>query len=139
MGPIFLNLDKETTMLKETIKYTDFNGVERTEDFYFNLNESELVEMATTAEGDLAENLRQMVASNDAARIMRTFKDLIARAYGEKTPDGHKFVKSPELSKGFFETNAYNKLFIRLVTDPEYAARFIAGIIPANLPEVKSN
>ena len=117
-------------MLKETIKYVDYNGIKRTEDFYFNLSETEIVEMASTTEGDLAEELKKMTAANDGGRIMRTFKDLVARAYGEKSADGRRFVKSPEISKAFFETEAYNKLFMRLVTEPEYAANFIAGIIP---------
>jgi hypothetical protein len=117
-------------MLKETIKYVDYNGIERTEDFYFNLSETEIIEMASTTEGDLAEELKKMVESKDGSRIMKTFKDLVARAYGEKSADGRRFVKSPEISKAFFETEAYNKLFMRLVTEPEYAANFIAGIIP---------
>lgn len=121
-------------MLKETIKYRDFNGVEREEDFYFNLSETEVIEMAATADGDLAEELKKMVASNDGGRIMKTFKDLVARAYGIKSADGKRFEKSAEISKAFFETNAYNQLFMRLVTDPDYAARFIAGIIPQEMP-----
>lgn len=125
-------------MLKETIKYVDYNGIERQEDFYFNLSETEIVEMASTTEGDLSEELKKMVESKDGSRIMKTFKDLVARAYGEKSADGRRFVKSPEISKAFFETEAYNKLFMRLVTDPDYAAKFIAGIIPQNL-ETKTN
>lgn len=125
-------------MLKETIKYVDYNGIERQEDFYFNLSETEIVEMASTTEGDLSEELKKMVESKDGSRIMKTFKDLVARAYGEKSADGRRFVKSPEISKAFFETEAYNKLFMRLVTDPDYAANFIAGIIPQNL-ETKTN
>jgi hypothetical protein len=123
-------------MLKETITYVDFNDVERTEDFYFNLSEAEIVEMAATAEGDLSANLRRMVESKDGNLIMRTFKDLLTRAYGEKSPDGRRFVKSEELSQAFFQTSAYNVLFMRLVTDPEYAAKFIASIIPKAMPEV---
>lgn len=125
-------------MLKETIKYIDYNGTERQEDFYFNLSESEIVEMASTSEGDLSEELKKMVESKDGGRIMRTFRDLLSRAYGEKSQDGRRFVKSAEISKAFFETEAYNKLFMRLVTDPDYAANFIAGIIPQNL-ETKTN
>lgn len=126
-------------MLKESIKYVDYNGLERTEDFYFNLSETEIVEMASMTDGDLAEELKKMVESNDGARIMKTFKDLVARAYGEKSSDGRRFVKSPEISKAFFETEAYNKLFMRLVSDPDYAAKFISGIIPQNMEVNKTN
>ena len=127
-------------MLKETIEYVDYNGTKRIEDFYFNLSETEIVEMASTTDGDLAEELKKMVQSNDGGRIMHTFKDLVSRAYGEKSSDGRRFVKSAEISKAFFETEAYNKLFMRLVTDPEYAASFISGIIPQDLePKKPSN
>lgn len=125
-------------MLKETITYKDFNGLERTEDFYFNLSESELVEFASTQEGDLAEELKKMVAAQDGGRIMMTFKRLLSLSYGEKSPDGKRFIKSPELSKAFFETQAYNQLFMRLITDPNFASSFIAGIIPSSVPEVKA-
>lgn len=124
-------------MLKETIKYTDYNGKERSEEFFFNLSESEVVEMAATSETDLSEKLKKMVEANDGTQIMRTFKDLLFRAYGEKSEDGRRFVKSPEISKAFSETEAYNKLFMRLVTEPEYAAMFINGIIPQDVPVKK--
>lgn len=122
-------------MIKETIEYTDFNEVTRTEDFYFNLNESEIVEMVAMSEEDLAEKLRKIVASQDGNEIMKTFKDLLLRSYGEKSPDGKRFIKGDnfELAKAFCETEAYNKLFMRLVTDPEYASRFVNGIIPKSV------
>lgn len=126
-------------MLKQSIKYVDYNNVERTEDFYFNLNESELVEFASTEEGDLAEELKKMVAAQDGGRIMKTFKKLLAMSYGVKSADGRRFEKGPEISKAFFETEAYNKLFMRLVTEPEFAASFIAAVIPQNIPEIKAN
>lgn len=122
-------------MLKEVIKYKDYNGIEREEEFYFNLNESEIIEFASTEEGDLAEELKKMVAAQDGGRIMKTFKKLLAMSYGEKSADGRRFEKSPEISTAFFQTEAYNQLFMRLVTDPEYAANFIAGIIPQTMPE----
>lgn len=124
-------------MIKQTITYKDWNGVERTEDFYFNLSESEIVEFAATAEGDLGEELKQMVDSKDGAKIMETFKNLLARSYGEKSPDGKRFMKgeNQQLFKAFSETEAYNKLFMRMVTEPEFAATFIQGVIPQELPK----
>lgn len=124
-------------MLKETIEYEDFNGKKRTEDFYFNLNESEVLEMAAVSETDLAEKLRKVVEANDGAAIMATFKDLLARAYGEKSEDGRHFVKSKEISEAFFQTPAYNILFVRLVTQPDYTAKFIEGIIPQDMSSLK--
>ena len=31
-------------MIKKTVTYTDYNGVERTESFYFNLSKAEVME-----------------------------------------------------------------------------------------------
>lgn len=119
-------------MLKETIEYKDYNGVTRKEDFYFNLTEAEVIEMVALSKEDLAEKLKKIVAANDGDEIMRTFKDIMLRAYGEKSEDGKRFVKGENfaLAKAFTETPAYNIIFMRLVTDPDYAASFINGVIP---------
>lgn len=118
-------------MLKKIITYTDYDGNERTESFYFNLNEAELIEMELSAEGGLTQMIQKIVESKDGTRIIKVFKDLIFKAYGEKSPDGKRFVKSEELSKAFSYTEAYNKLFMELATDEKAAAEFVNGIIPA--------
>lgn len=120
-------------MLKKPITYTDFNGVEVTEDFYFNLTKAELFELEMGHEGGLSESLKKIVASEDGKRIMEEFKNIILKAYGEKSLDGKKFVKSQHLRDEFESTEAYSELFVSLVTDPEAAAEFISGIMPQDL------
>lgn len=119
-------------MLKKTITYTDYNGTERKEDFYFNLTQTEVYEMEMSVNGGLAEKLQKIIDAMDAPFIMKTFKDLIAKSYGEKSEDGKRFIKSPELSEAFFQTEAYNKLFQEIVTDAKAAADFVNGILPSN-------
>lgn len=123
-------------MLKKTITYNDYNGVERTEDFYFNLSKAEIVEMEMSTAGGLAERINKIVATQDAPSIIRIFKDLVLKAYGEKSPDGKRFMKEDEngrpLSAAFAETEAYSILFMELATDADAAAAFINGIIPAD-------
>lgn len=126
-------------MFKRTETYTDYNGVERTEDFYFNLTESELVEMEIGTAGGLAETVRALIASKDVKTVIAIFKDLVFKAYGEKSPDGKRFVKSYEISKAFSETEAYNQIFMDLATNADAAAAFINGIIPAKLKDRVSN
>lgn len=118
-------------MLKRTIKYTDYNGTERTEDFYFNLTKAELTEMELSTSGGLSEMIKTITSKLDAPAIMKVFKDLILRSYGEKENDGRRFVKSKELSIAFSQTEAYSQLFMELVTDAEKAAAFVEGIAPA--------
>lgn len=117
-------------MLKETITYKDYNDVERTEPFYFNLTEAELMELEMSTEGGLAERINKIVAAKDAPAIIAIFKDLVLKAYGEKSPDGKRFVKSAEIATAFSQTEAYSQLFMKLATDADAAAKFVNGIIP---------
>ena len=122
-------------MLKKTIAYTDYNGVERKEDFYFNLSKAEVMEMELSTTGGLAEMIKRIVAAQDQPAIIKVFKDLILKAYGEKSPDGKRFIKSPELSDAFAQTEAYSILFMELATNDEAAAKFINGIVPADMAQ----
>ena len=120
-------------MLKKTITYTDYNGLERTEDLYFNLSKAEIMEMEMSITGGLAEKLQKIVAAQDAPAIIQVFKDLVLRSYGEKSPDGKRFIKNDELRAAFSPTQAYSQLFMELATDADAAANFIKAIIPNDL------
>ncbi len=127
-------------MLKKTITYSDYNGVERSEDFYFNLNKAEITEMELGTTGGLSEMLKKIIAAKDTPSLIRIFKDLILKAYGEKSEDGKRFIKSKELSEAFSQTEAYSILFMELATDDNAAAAFVKGIIPADVAaEVAKN
>ena len=120
-------------MLKKTITYTDYNNVKRTEDFYFNLSKAELMEMEMSTSGGLAEMINKIVAAQDTAAIIKIFKDLILKAYGEKSPDGKRIEKSEVISNAFAQTEAYSDLFMELATDADAAAAFVNGIVPADM------
>lgn len=117
-------------MLKKTFTYIDFNGVERTEDHYFNLSKAELMEMELSTTGGLAEMINKIVAAQDAPAIVKIFKELVLKAYGQKSADGRRFIKSKELSDEFSQTEAYSQLFMELATDADAAAKFVNGIVP---------
>ena len=126
-------------MLKKTITYNDYNGNERTEDFYFNLTKAEIMEMELGTTGGLAEMLTRIVAAQDAPAIIKMFKDIVLKAYGEKSADGKRFVKVNDagvpLSIAFSQTEAYSQLFMELATDAEAAANFVNGIVPKDLEQ----
>lgn len=122
-------------MLKKTITYKDFNDEEITEDFYFNLNKSELAQMEFGQAGGYASLIKKIAATKDMGAILKVFKDIIHKAYGEKSADGKRFIKSDELSTAFEQTNAFDQLFMEFVSDPDVAGAFINGIIPADLRE----
>ena len=52
-------------MLKKSIKYTDYNGVERVEDFYFNLSKAEVAEMELSVDGGMSAMLEKIVETNN--------------------------------------------------------------------------
>lgn len=124
-------------MLKKTITYKDYNDVERTEDFYFNLSKAEIMEMEMGTTGGLAEMITRVVAAQDTPSVVKIFKDLVLKAYGVKSPDGRRFIKSEELSAEFAQTEAYSILFMELATNSDAAAKFVNGIVPADMTQEK--
>lgn len=122
-------------MLKKVISYTDYDGNERKETFYFNLSKAEIAEMELSTSGGLAQMIQKIIDEKDSPRIVQIFKDLILRSYGEKSPDGKRFVKSKELSDGFAQTEAYSELFMELASNADAASAFINGIVPADVAE----
>ena len=120
-------------MLKKTVTYVDYNGVERTEDFYFNLTKAEVAEMELSVQGGFSKMLEEIVASKDNVQIVNLFKQMVLKSYGEKSPDGRRFVKSDEIAQAFAQTEAYSEIFMELALDEKKAADFVNGILPANL------
>jgi len=122
-------------MLKKTITYTDYNGEERTEDFYFNISKAEAAEMELTTTGGLTKEIEEIIAAKDNPSIVKLFKSIILKAYGKKSPDGKRFIKSEELSKEFSETEAYSNLFMELASDEDAASAFINGVLSSLTPQ----
>ena len=117
-------------MLKKTITYTDYDGVERTEDFYFNLTKAEVLEMEVSVSGGLSGLLTRIVQIKDTKEIMRVFKEIILKSYGVKEPGGQRFIKSDELSVAFMQTEAYSDYLMLLATNDAEATAFVNGIMP---------
>lgn len=120
-------------MLKKTITYIDYNGLERQEDFYFNLSEAELAEMELSTTGGYGEMLKTIINTHDIPALAKIFKELVLKAYGIKSVDGRQFIKSEELSREFSQTEAYVKLYMEMARDANKAADFINGIIPSHM------
>lgn len=120
-------------MIKKEIIYTDYNNVERKENFYFNLNKAELMDMEFGTTGGFSEMVNRLIETQDQPTIMRIFKEFILKAYGEKSADGREFNKSEELSRRFSQTEAFSVLYMELLSDTNKAVQFINGIVPADI------
>ena len=122
-------------MYVKNITYNDYNGEERCERAYFNLSQAELTEYAYSVEGGLYNYVNRLIVTKNVPELMKMFKDIIVKSYGEKSADGRRFVKSPELTKAFMETEAYSNFFMELVTKPESVNEFLNGIMPVKMTQ----
>ena len=126
-------------MLKKTITYNDYDGNERTEDFYFNLTQAEILEMDLSASGGLEKLIQKIISEKNGEKIVKLFKEIILKSYGEKSLDGKRFIKNEELTEAFIQTEAYSQLFVELATDSDKAAEFVNGIIPKDGKVITTN
>ena len=122
-------------MYSKKLKYEDYDGNEREVEAYFNLNKAELLELQLSWDGGLEKVLEKIIAEKDQKRMIEMFKMIILKAYGEKSLDGNRFIKTPEVVEAFTQTEAYSELFMELATDDKAAAEFINGIMPKKLLE----
>lgn len=123
-------------MYKKTIKYVDYDGNEREEDFYFNLSRAEIMEMNFSKDGNLVEYLEKIKSTVDIPKIAEFFKELIMKSYGEKSLDGKSFRKKKDghlLVEDFMETEAFTELYMELATNADAASAFVGGIIPNDM------
>lgn len=124
-------------MLRKPIKYTNIDGQEVTEEFYFHLSKADVIRLQVNMPGGLAERLDQIGKldvneGNNAALILQTFEDIVHAAFGRRTPSGG-FVKRASDWEEFVSSDAYSELFMELISNGAYAAQFVKSILPADM------
>lgn len=117
-------------MYKITESYTDYDGNERKEDFYFNFTEAELAKMELSVTGGLTTIIQRAIDAKDVPSLIKIFEDLISKSYGQKSLDGRRFIKSPEILEEFKQTEAYSQIYMRMATDEKAAAEFVNNVMP---------
>ena len=120
-------------MLKREIKYEDFEGNEVTEVFYFNISKSELIELEVSTGEGFSAMIEEIIKAKNNAELVSEFKKLVLMAYGEKSEDGKRFVKSDQLREDFKHSAAYDALFMELATDDKAAVAFLSGVLPKDI------
>lgn len=118
-------------MYTKKITYTDFDGQERTETLQFNLTKAEWMELQFKTMS--SDDVQMMLDRNDTPKLVGFFKELLLSSYGEKSADGRRFVKSPEISKDFESTQAYSDFFMQIASDPNAAAEFLTHVLPKDV------
>lgn len=122
-------------MIKKTITYPDLDGNNVTEDFYFHLNKAEVIRMELLVDGGLSAKLQRLIDSKKGADIIRNFEDIILAAYGQRSEDNRRFIKSQELRDAFSQSEAYSVLFMELIGDDKASSEFVLGMMPADLAQ----
>lgn len=120
-------------MLKKTISYTDYDGNQRTEDFYFNLSKAEITEMELSMEGGMRAYIQRIIAAKSQLELVKLFKDVVLKSYGKKSADGRLFLKNDAIRAEFEAHPAYSMIYMDLVTDETKASAFVNGIMPADM------
>lgn len=122
-------------MYSIVVSYEDpFTGENKSDKLYFNITKTEAMKFSLENQS-LDKDIQDMIDSNDAAGMLKAFESIVLKAYGEKSEDGRRFVKSPEIAKAFTQTAAYDELFWKLITNEKAMAEFVNGIIP-DIPDV---
>ena len=116
-------------MYKITRKFEDFNGVEKEQDFYFNLTKADILKMELSEEGGMDKRLDRLVKTKDMKEAIKVFEGLLLMAYGVKTDDG-RFVKNDQVRAEFASSAAYSEIYFDLATNPEEAKKFVEGVVP---------
>lgn len=116
-------------MYKITKKYEDYNGVEKEEDFYFNLTKADILKMELSEDGGMDKRLDRLIKTQDMKEAIKVFEGIMLMAYGVKTDDG-RFIKNDEVREKFVQSAAYSEIFMEIATDPEKAQAFVNGVIP---------
>lgn len=125
-------------MITYTESYTDYAGNKRTEEFHFHYNQAELMEMELETEGGFSARVNRIINANSHPELYRLIKQFILGAYGVKSEDGRRFMKSDDIRRGFEESPVYELLMMRMTTGPnaaDEAAKFINGITPETMPK----
>lgn len=125
-------------MFSITKTYKDYNDIEKTETFWFNLNQRELSKLALGPSGGLESVISEIVSTNDTGRAMELLEEIVLSAYGKKMPDG-RFAKTDDdgrrYADHFKQMVVFDDLFMELFLDTDKLIAFINGVVPANLKQ----
>lgn len=123
-------------MLIKTIKYEDFLGNMREEDFYFNYSKADVNRLMFSTKEGLAEFLKRITKEEDRHKMFAFLEEFILGSVGEVSSDGRQFIKNEEISTRFKQSNAYSELLDEFIDGGDMAiAEFINAVVPKETAE----
>lgn len=124
-------------MLTKTFQYTDYNGNSQIETLYFNMNKAEIAAMQVRMDGKFIDHIKELITGNKVEELFGFFRDVVLDSYGEKSEDGKRFHKSPEMRKDFEESIVFSELIAELMTNPKKVAAFTRAILPPDFQNIE--
>lgn len=142
-------------MLKKTIKYVDYNGVERTENLYFHVSKASVLTASNDVYGEIMKAANELqdrakllegmevseineenafdpnnqVIAESIRMVARLLDRLVDLSYGKRSEDGLKFVKSKEVLDEFKSSMVYDAFIEQMLANQEEMIEFINKLV----------
>lgn len=129
-------------MIKMNVSAETFDGDMVTETLWFHMNKVDLIELQQSEPGGFTDTLQAFMSRKpedwtmqDKFKLFDFFRTMVDKAYGERSSDGKRFRKSPEILANFKDSIFYDEFVLSLLEDEEKSIKFFNGVMPKSLIE----
>ena len=129
-------------MIKMNVSAETFDGDMVTETLWFHMNKVDLIELQQSEPGGFTDTLQAFMSRKpedwtmqDKFKLFDFFRTMVDKAYGERSSDGKRFRKSPEILANFNDSIFYDEFVLSLLEDEEKSIKFFNGVMPKSLIE----
>lgn len=129
-------------MIKMNVSAETFDGDMVTETLWFHMNKVDLIELQQSEPGGFTDTLQAFMSrkpedwtNKDKFKLFEFFRSIVNKAYGERSSDGKRFKKSPEILANFKDSIFYDEFVLSLLEDENKSIKFFNGVMPKALLE----
>ena len=127
-------------MIKMNVSAETFDGDMVTETLWFHMNKVDLIELQESEPNGFVDTLQAFMSrkpedwtTKDKFKLFNYFRTMVDKAYGERSSDGKRFRKSPEILANFKDSIFYDEFVLSLLEDEGKSIKFFNGIMPKAL------
>jgi hypothetical protein len=120
-------------VIKKEITFTNIDGEEVTEEWWFGLEPSDVVDMEIAHLPNPAQYLMQIMEDHDSRALLELWRELMWRSAGKRI--GKLFVKDEATLREFKYGGAYNAIFSEVCSSDDIGAAFFTSILPENIQQ----